>query len=337
MTAYSLPVTPVGVLGTGSYLPARTVPNDEVAALAGVTAEWIERKTGVVERRYAADDEAASDLAAHAAARALEDAGVRAEDVAWTIVATSTPDHPQPATAALVQYRIGAVNAAGFDVNAVCAGFVVALQTAASLLAGDPTGQSRALVVGTEVYSRIIDRSDRRTAPLFGDGAGAVVLGPVGERHGILGTGLVTEGHLHDLIGVAAGGSRTPASAETLARHEHSFRMRGRDVREYVMRELPPAVAGLLDHLGVKPDEIDHFVPHQANGAMLRDAWEVLGLPRARAHLPVSLHGNTGAASIPLALDDAHRAGKLCDGELVLLAGFGGGMTLGTGLLSWVG
>ncbi|WP_369197844.1 3-oxoacyl-ACP synthase III family protein [Streptomyces djakartensis] len=354
----------IGVWGTGSYLPERVVTNAAVGRLAGVSAEWIERKTGIVERRYAADHEAASDLAAHAGARALADAGVRAEELAWIVVATSTPDHPQPATAALVQHRLGASGAAAFDVNAVCAGFVAALHTAARLLAADDGGSGAsdsgegggvsglggadsggrrqcALVIGAEVYSRIIDPADRRTAPLFGDGAGAVVIGPVGEGRGLVGTTMRTDGHLHALIGVQAGGSRQPASEKSVARGEHFFRMQGRQVREFVERELPAAVTGTLQRFSVRPGEVDHFVPHQANGEMLQSVTALLGLTAARVHLPVDRHGNTGAASIPLALDHAARAHEgagdrtLDAGQLVLLAGFGGGMTLGTTLLRW--
>ncbi|MFF3487411.1 3-oxoacyl-ACP synthase III family protein [Streptomyces sp. NPDC002701] len=337
MTVYAPALGGLGVLGTGSYLPERVVSNETVAAPAGVSAEWIERRTGIVERRYAADHEAASDLAAAAAVRALDDAGARPEDLAWIIVATSTPDHPQPATAAFLQHRLGAHGAAAFDVNAVCAGFVAALHTGTRLLASDGDGGGRrlALVVGTEVYSRIIDPGDRRTAPLFGDGAGAVVVGPVREGRGFLGTGMRTDGRLHELIGVHAGGSRLPASEKTVARGDHWFRMRGREVREFVERELPREVAGTLAAFGVAAADVDHFVPHQANGEMLRGVVGHLGLTSARVHLPVDRHGNTGAASIPLALDHARRGGEPRDGELVLMAGFGGGMTLGTTLLRW--
>ncbi|WP_256106165.1 3-oxoacyl-ACP synthase III family protein [Streptomyces sp. ODS05-4] len=337
MTVHTPAAGGLGILGTGSYLPERVVPNEAFGPLAGVSAEWIERKTGIRQRHYAADHEAASDLAVEAAVRALDSAGAEAADLAWIIVATSTPDHPQPATAAFVQHRLGAHGAAAFDVNAVCAGFLAALHTGVAL-AGAPglDGRPRlALVIGTEVYSRILDLGDRRTAPLFGDGAGAAVVGPVRADRGLIGTGLRTDGRLHELIGVTAGGSRVPASEKTVARGDHFFRMRGRDVREYVERELPAAVAGALDAFGVRAEEVDHFVPHQANGAMLREVVGSLGLPAARCHLPVELHGNTGSASVPLALDAAHRAGELADGDVVLLAGFGGGMTMGTCLLRW--
>ncbi|MGW0932739.1 3-oxoacyl-ACP synthase III family protein [Streptomyces sp. NPDC002644] len=334
MTVHAPPLGRLGVLGTGSYLPEHVVGNEVAGERAGVSAEWIQQKTGILERRYAADHEATSDLAVHAARRALADAGVDAGELAWIVVATSTPDHPQPATAAILQHRLGAHHAAAFDVNAVCAGFVTALHTGARLLA-HPDEHRPALVVGADVYSRILDLGDRRTAPLFGDGAGAVVIGPVGEGRGFLGSSLRSDGHLHDLIGVHAGGSRRPASPETVAGGEHWFRMRGREVRQYVEDRLPEAVAGTLDAFGVDPRDVDHFVPHQANAQMLEAVTARLGLPRARVHLPVRHHGNTGAGSVPLALDEARRAGALDDDQLVLLAGFGGGMSCATTLLRW--
>ncbi|MFF5760603.1 3-oxoacyl-ACP synthase III family protein [Streptomyces longwoodensis] len=328
----------IGIRGTGSFLPVETVPNSVVAERAGVTADWIVRKTAIRERRYAADDEATSDLAVAAAASALADAGVRAGDLAWIVVATSTPDQPQPATASLVQHRLGADGAAVFDLNAVCSGFVYALVTVAALLSGGTVGARRhGLVVGAEVYSRIIDPADRRTAVLFGDGAGAVVLGPVRAGYGIVGSDLIGFGQHHDMIGVPAGGSRRPASQETLASGEHYFHMQGRAVRDFVTAELPAGVRRLLTVCDIAPDAVDHFVPHQANGMMLREVLPLLGLPRARTHLTVAEHANTGAASVPLALDTVRRGGLLEDGDTVLLAGFGGGMSLGTALVRWDG
>ncbi|ADI04499.1 3-oxoacyl-(acyl-carrier-protein) synthase 3 [Streptomyces bingchenggensis BCW-1] len=335
----------IGVLGTGSYLPAETVSNSLVAERAGVTDEWIVRKTGIRSRRYAAETEATSDLAVAAAESALRAAGIAAEQLSWVVVATSTPDHPQPATACLVQYRLGAHRAAAFDVNSVCSGFVFALETAARLLSPSrvpgpgpmPTAPGYALVIGADVYSRIIDRADRRTAVLFGDGAGAVVLGPVRPGRGLIGSRLTSHGDQHDLIHVEAGGSRLPASEKTLADGAHWFKMRGRAVSEFVARELPQAVRALLSTYGVDPARVDHFIPHQANGVMLRDAFPRLGLDRAKLHLTVDEHGNTSAASIPLALDTVCRAGAFRDGELLLLAGFGGGMSVGSALLHWDG
>ncbi|OHV34205.1 MULTISPECIES: 3-oxoacyl-ACP synthase III family protein [Pseudofrankia] len=325
----------VGIISTGSYVPKEEVSNEEVAARCGVTAEWIERKTEIRSRRYAPPHEAASDLAARAAAEALDAAEVPAAAIDYLIVSTSTGDSPQPPTSALVQHAIGAYGAACFDVNAVCSGFVYGLELARALIALRPG--SRALVIAADVYSRILDFSDRRTAPLFADGAGAAVVGEVDEPYGFLGTDLSTSGDAHHLIRVEAGGSRSPASAETLAEGGHYFRMEGRAVREFVNQRLPSALERLVEGAGRRLGEVDHFVPHQANGVMMRELVEAAGLTRATTHRTVERYGNLGSASIPVTLDEANRAGRLRRGELVLLAGFGGGMAVGTSLLSWRG
>jgi 3-oxoacyl-[acyl-carrier-protein] synthase-3 len=324
-----------GILGTGSYLPEEVVPNGEVARLAGVTEEWILRKTGIHRRHRAAAHEATSDLAVEAARAALDSAGITADQLGWVVVATSTPDHPQPATACLVQHRIGAVRAAAFDLNASCSGFVFALVSAAALVAGRSGTPGYALVVGADVYSRIVDPTERRTAVLFGDGAGAVVLGPASPGRGIVASDLTSHGGQSDLIRIEAGGSRRPASEKTVADGLHTFRMDGRGVRDFVTTEVPLAVRRLLEANEVDPADVDHLIPHQANGALLTAALPLLGLPRVRLHLTVAERGNTGAASIPLTLDDCRRKGCFRDGDVLLLAGFGGGMSVGTVLLRW--
>jgi 3-oxoacyl-[acyl-carrier-protein] synthase-3 len=325
--------TALGILGTGSYLPDRVVGNAEVAAAVGVTPDWIEQKTGIVERRRAAPHEAASDLAVRAAAAALDAAGVAPGDLRYVVVATSTPDQPQPATACLVQESLGAYGAAAFDLNAVCSGFLFALGTVQRMLLAEGGGYG--LVIGSDVYSRILDHSDRRTAVLFGDGAGAVVVGPVPAGHGLLDLTLRSDGRHHRLIRVAAGGSRLPASAETLAGGEHFFRMDGRGVREYVAEMVPPMLTELLrGHGGAS--QVDHFVPHQANGVMLADLAAQLGLA-AQTRLTVRRYGNTGAASLPVTLDDAVRQGDVRSGDVVLLSAFGGGMAMGGAVERWAG
>ncbi|MFK4149063.1 3-oxoacyl-ACP synthase III family protein [Streptomyces sp. NPDC004065] len=324
----------IAILGTGSCLPSHVVGNDEVAAATGVTDEWIHRKTGIRARRRAKPDEATSDLAVAAGRAAMEAAGITAADLSLIVVATSTPDQPQPPTASVVADGLGAGRgAAAFDVNAVCSGFVFALNAAEHVLAA--ADSPYALVIGADVYSRILDPTDRRTAILFGDGAGAVVLGPARPGRGLLASRLAGFGAERDLIEVPAGGSRLPASEQTLAEGRHFFTMNGRGVRDFVDATVTPAIGAFLRDAGLEPGAVDHFVPHQANGRMLEDLSARLGIPAHRMRLTYEDFGNTGAASVPVTLDRAARRGELADGDLVLLAGFGGGMAMGLSLLRW--
>lgn len=323
----------IGILGTGSYVPEWAVTNAEIARrVPGATDEWIVRKTGIRSRHFAAPGEATSDLAARAAAHALEQSGLSVDRIDYLVVSTSTGDHPQPPTACLVQDRIGAYGAACFDVNAVCAGFVHALVVARTLVATRPG--AHALVVGADLYSRMLDFDDRRTAVLFGDGAGAVVLGP-GPAPGSFEFDLATRGDAHALIRVEAGGSRNPASHKTLADGGHFFRMQGRDVTEIVLHEVPPFVDKLLARAGVGAEDVDHVVPHQANGVLLGQLVDRCGLSGARTHRTLEKYGNVGSAAIPVTLDEANRAGHLAPGDLLLLLGFGGGISMGACLLHW--
>jgi 3-oxoacyl-[acyl-carrier-protein] synthase-3 len=324
----------IGIIGTGSYLPDTAVGNAEIAGPAGVTSEWIETKTGIRNRRRAAPHEATSDLAAAAAQRALDQAGLTADQISYVVVATSTPDHSQPATASIVQHLIHADRAAAFDMNSACSGFVYAMTVGERLLQAELDG-GYALVIGADIYSRILDYSDRRTAILFGDGAGAVVLGRVPAGRGMLAASLLTHGDQHTLISVPAGGSRQPASEHSLATGDHFFKMDGRGVRRFVEEHLPTAVDELLEKAGVAHADVSHFVPHQANGVMLGTVWPRLGLGSATCHLELRDHGNTGSASIPIALDLVHRRRLLAEEDLVLLCGFGGGMSVGSALVSW--
>lgn len=322
----------VAVLGTGSYLPERVVSNDEVGQRAGVDDAWIVSKTGIRSRRWVAEHQATSDLASHAAQAALHSAGLTPDDLDYIVVATSTPDHPQPPTAVYVQHNLQAHNAAAFDMNAVCSGFVFAAATVTKMLVG---GQGRGLVIGADVYSRILNPEDRRTVTLFGDGAGAVVLGPSGSGHGVLHTGLHTFGSLNNKILVPAGGSRIPLADSHYETGLAYFTMEGRAVKDFVLSELPPLVASFFAKAGIRPDEVDHFVPHQANGIMLDDLVPRLGLESARVHRTLEYCGNTGAASVGITLDAAAQEGSIAVGETVFLAGFGGGMAAGLALLRW--
>jgi 3-oxoacyl-[acyl-carrier-protein] synthase-3 len=322
-----------GILATGSYLPKDEIRNEELAARVGTTAEWIERKTLIRTRRYAAPHEAASDLAARAAENALAQAGVDAARLDYIIVSTSTGDSPSPPTANLVQKEIGAFNAACLDLNVVCSGFVYGLALARDLIALNPG--SLVLVLAAEVYSRILDFDDRRTAVLFADGAGAALVGPVERPYGFVGVDLKSRGDGHRLIRVEAGGSRKPASHDTVAAGEHYFRMEGREVRDFVLRDVPPRLEHLAEKTGVPLADVDHFIPHQGNGALLRELVGKSGLTKAETHRTVHKYGNVGSASIPITLDEAHRTGRLRAGELVLISGFGGGLSLGSCLLRW--
>jgi acetoacetyl-CoA synthase len=324
----------VGILGTGSYLPERAVSNSELAALVpGADPDWISRKTMIGARRFAAPDEATSDLAAKAAVRALDRAGITAAEIDYLIVSTSTGDLPQPPTASLVQHLIGAHRAAALDINVVCSGFVFALSMAQGLVTVRP--DARVLVIAADVYSRILDFRDRRTAVLFGDGAGAAVVGTVPAGFGIIDTELVTRGDAAGLIHVDAGGSRLPASAETVANGDHYFKMNGRGVSDFVTGQVPAVLADLLDRAGLHAKDIDHFVPHQANGVLLNELVDLAGLDGAQTHLTLDRYGNVGSASVPVALDEAARSGTMRPGDLVLLAGFGGGMSVGATVLRW--
>ncbi|MFG1811933.1 3-oxoacyl-ACP synthase III family protein [Streptomyces sp. NPDC049040] len=325
----------IGILGTGAHVPDRVVSNDEVGAAAGVDDAWIFRKTAIRERRWAGEEEATSDLAAAAGRAALESAGITAGELSVIVVATSTPDRPQPPTAAYVQHLLGAADAAAFDINAVCSSEVFALSAAEGVLA---RRGGHALVIGADVYSRILDPADRRTVVLFGDGAGAMVLGPGGSgghasrlRH----TALHTFGDLAGLIQVPGGGSRLPLDQAALDEGLQYFAMDGRGVRRFVEDRLPPLTKQFLHEAGVVPDDIAHFVPHQANGVMLETVFEQMALPRCTMHLTLERYGNTGAASIPITLDEAARSGAFQRGELILMAGFGGGMSAGFALVEW--
>jgi 3-oxoacyl-(acyl-carrier-protein) synthase III len=322
------------ILGTGSYVPERVLSNAELAARLGIDEHDITGKTGIVERRVAAADEATSDLATEAARRAMRDAGVGPADIGLIVLATSTPDRPIPATACTVQANLGAHGAVAFDVDAVCTGFVYAFAVARAMLLADDTVRA-ALVIGADTYSRILDYTDRRTSILFGDGAGAVVLARSAGQDGVPATLLGTDGTQADLVHIAAGGSRAPASERTVADRKHYFAMRGGEVRRITAKILPALMSDLLRKAAIGIADVDLLVPHQANGVMLRDWARELELPPGVMHTTVERYGNTGAASVPVTLDQAVRSGRLSYGATVVLVALGGGVTWGGIVLRW--
>lgn len=323
----------VGILGTGSYLPKQECTNEELAARFNVTTEWIERKTHIKSRRYAAAGEAVSDLAVRAAKRALRMADLSPEQVDYIIVSTGTGDHPFPPTSCLVQDALAAYQAACFDINIGCSGFVYGIALARSLAAVH--NGARVLVIAGDIYSRFIAPDDVGVAVLLGDGAGAAVVGPVDPDSGIIDVNLRGRGDMNDLLRIEAGGSRRPASLKSLAEGQHYVRMKGREVTAFVLANVPGSIQELLGRAGVDPCEVDHFVPHQANGVILDKLASAVDLQKAQMHLTLEQVGNMGSASVAVTLDHANRAGSLHPGDLVLLSGFGGGMALGNCLLRW--
>jgi len=318
------------ITGCGSYLPDCVVTNDDLASRVDTSDAWIVERTGIRERHIAAEDEATSDLALAAARRALKDAGLTANDIGLIIVATATPDLTFPATAALVQAGLGMTGGFAFDLQAVCSGFVYALATADNFI---KAGQSqRALVIGAEVFSRILDWSDRGTCVLFGDGAGAVVLeaaegeGTSADR-GVLTSHLHSDGRLKDLL-FAGGGPATTGTSGVV-------RMRGREVFRHAVGKLSEVIEESLEALSLSPLDLDWIVPHQANQRILDGTARKMSIPTEKVVVTVDRHANTSAASIPLALDVAVKDGRIKRGDLLLLEAMGGGLTWGAAILRW--
>jgi 3-oxoacyl-[acyl-carrier-protein] synthase-3 len=297
--------------------------------------EWIRARSGIRERRIASADQATSDLAVLAGQRALDDAGTKASDIDLLIVATITPDLPMPATACFVQHKLGIpATAACFDVNAACSGFIYGLDVACAMIA---SGRYRkALVIGAEKLSSIVDWQDRGTCLLFGDGAGAAVIGTSGKSAvGLIGTRLGALGEDTDLLCIPAGGSRTPTSAETVARRDHFIKMKGKEVFKLAVRVMEEAARDILEQHGLAAHQIGLVIPHQANLRIIDAISQYLELPVDRFFVNVDRYGNTSAASIPIALDEARKAGRIKDGDLTLLVAFGAGLTYGSALIRW--
>jgi 3-oxoacyl-[acyl-carrier-protein] synthase-3 len=322
----------VSITGLGSHVPERVVTNDELSTMMDTSDEWIVERTGIRERRIAAPEEALSDLALPAAREALEDAGLAGSELDLIIVATVTPDMAFPATAAILADELEAHGAAAYDLSAGCTGFMYAVAQAYGMLAGGLA--QRALVVGGDVLSKILDWSDRSTAVLFGDGAGAVVMERVGDG-GFLGFELGADGSGGPQLYLPAGGSRTPATEESVAERLHFVQMNGREVFKFATRVLVSSAEAVLAECGRTVEEVDVYVPHQANVRIIEYATKKLGIAEDRVVIDVDQYGNTSSGSIPLALADARADGRLGAGRLVLMTGMGAGLTWGSGLIEW--
>jgi 3-oxoacyl-[acyl-carrier-protein] synthase-3 len=320
------------IAGVGSRLPDRVVPNAEFEAFVETSDEWIRERTGIAERRFAADGQTTSDLGTDAARGALDAAGLAPEQLDLIVCATLTPDTPIPATSVWVQRKLG-LSCPAFDVNAACAGFSYALSTGVAFV--ESGAAETVLVLGAEVLSRVLDMTDRSTCVLFGDGAGAVVLRPSAEA-GVIGSTLGADGRSTEILIIPAGGSARPASHETVDARDHSIRMpAGREVFKRAVVEMSNACRGLLEKSGYAPDDVDVLIPHQANARIMIAVAERLGIPMERAVVDVAEVGNTSAASIPVALDRAWRGGRIRQGSLVLLTSFGAGLAWGANLIRW--
>lgn len=324
---------PVGILGTGMYVPERVLSNKELEQMVETNDEWIVTRTGIRERRIAAKEQASSDLAYEASLEALGNAGVAPEDLDLIIVATITPDMAFPSTSCILQSKLGAKKAAAFDLSAACSGFIYGLANASALIASGM--YKNALVIGAECLSRITDYTDRNTCILFGDGAGAVVLGQVPEGRGFLSFELGADGSGGELLKACGGGSRHPISQEVMDAKMQYIYMAGKEVFKFAVKIMGSAAEEALRKAGVEKSDIDLLIPHQANIRIIQSALERLELPEDKCMINLNKYGNVSAASIPIALAEAAREQRIKQGDKLLFVGFGGGLTWGASVLVW--
>ncbi len=322
------------IIGTGSYAPAKVLTNRDLEKRVQTSDEWIVERTGIRERRVAADDEAASDLALAAALPALELASTRADELDLIVVGTISADMPMPSCAAFLQAKLGATKAFAFDVSAACAGSIYALSIADQFIRSGTA--RRALVVGVEVLTRIVDWEDRNTCILFGDGAGAAVLGPSADPdRGLLSAHLHSDGRAAPMLWIPGGGSKTPLTHEGLDQKLNKVAMNGKEVFKYAVRALTDVSHEALAANGLTAAQLDHVIAHQANIRIIDAVLQRIGVPREKCWLNIEKYGNTSSASLPMSLDEANRAGKLRPGDLVLMLAIGAGLAWGGAVVRW--
>ena len=322
----------VGIIGVGEYLPKKVLTNADLGKMVDTSDEWITTRTGIKERRLAAKGEAASDLAIKAGKHALEDAKLKGEDLDLIIVATITPDMQTPSTACIVQSALGAKKAVCFDLSAACAGFVYALTVAQQFIANGTC--KNALVIGAEVLSSITNWKDRNTCVLFGDGAGAAVLAEV-KSGGIIASYLGGDGSIFDILMVPGGGSRMPASKETVNKRLHYLQMRGNELFKIAVKAMHDAACIVLERAGLKAEDVDLVIPHQANARIIMAVARKLGFSEDKIYLNIEKYGNISSASTATALCEAVKAGKIKKGDIVLLDAFGAGLVWGACVIKW--
>ena len=322
-----------GILGTGHSYPEGILTNADLAKMVETSDEWITTRTGIKQRRKAADDEYTSLFAVRAVRQAIERARLDPSDIDLLICATVSPDQILPSTGCIIQAEIGAHNAAAMDVVAACSGFLYGVSLADSMIR---TGQVRyAVVVGAEVLTQYVDYTDRQTCVLFGDGAGAAVLGLVEGNRGILASKIKSDGRYEEQLYSPGGGTRRKPTAETLAAGDHFFKMKGNELFKVAVRSMTEISRDVLEQAGQKAEDVDLFIPHQANQRITEAVADRLNVDMSKVYSNIAVHGNTSSASIPIALDECVEAGRIKPGDLVLMASFGGGVTWGAVLMRW--
>jgi 3-oxoacyl-[acyl-carrier-protein] synthase-3 len=321
------------ITGTGSYAPKKVITNHDLEKLVDTSDEWITERTGIKERRIAEKGQCTSDLAYEAAAKALKAAKLPPQELDLILVATTTPDMLMPSLGCMVQEKLGAKNAGAFDLYAACSGFIYGLSVANAFITSGT--YENILLIGAELLSRFVDWEDRTTCVLFGDGAGAVVLQRHAGKRGVLSTHLHSDGSLGNLLNIPAGGALHPATHDTVRKRMHFIKMKGNETFKAAVRALESAVQEALEHNKVKPEEIDFLVPHQANLRIIQAMAQRLNMSMEKVVLTLPKYGNTSAASIPMALDEAVRDGRIKENHLLLLEAFGGGLTWASALLRW--
>ena len=326
-------VRSVGILGLGSCIPQKKLTNLDLEKIMDTSHKWIIERTGIQERCVVDSSENTSDLAVKAAEKAMADAGVAAEELDLILVATISPDMFFPSVSCLVQARLKALNAAAFDISAACSGFIYGLLVGVTFIQSGI--YKKILVIGAEALSRFTNYSDRNTAVIFGDGAGAAVIGEVPSGYGILGAHLGADGSGGDFLKIPAGGSRQPASLETVAKNLHYIQMDGNEVFKFATRIVEEAVNKVLEKANLSKHDIDFFVPHQANLRIIQSAAKRLNISMDHVVVNLDKYGNTSAASIPIALDEAVKSRRIKKGDVVMLVGFGAGLTWGASVIKW--
>jgi 3-oxoacyl-[acyl-carrier-protein] synthase-3 len=330
----STSVTPVTIAGTGSYLPEKILTNDDLAKIVDTSDEWITSRTGIKERRIAADDEFTSDMATKAAEHAMDQAGITAEEVELIIVATITPDTPTPATACYVQMKLGAHSAVAFDISAACSGVLYAMKLAKRLISDG--AYKNALIIGAEKLSSVTNWEDRNTCVLFGDGAGAAVLRRSEEGEGrILATEMGTDGRYTQLLDINGGGSACPITHANVDEHLHTLSMQGREIFKLAVNAMRNASETVIERAGLTPEDIKLVVPHQANLRIIDAIADRLAVPNEKVFVNLHKYGNTSAAAVAIALDEAHREGRFERGDNIILVAFGAGLTWAATAIEW--